>query len=160
MADWNVERGARRCAATGRAFEAGETYYSALVEEGDSFSRFDYSPEAWGREEKDRFFSFWRTRLPAEGEEPRRRFVDTEVIHRFFTRLEEAESPAKLAFRYLLALLLIRKRVLRLEAIERDDAGERLRVYDRRQERTLRVRNPEAAPSDLAAAQEELGAIF
>lgn len=160
MPDWHVQRATRRCAATERPLEPGETYYSALVEEGDSFKRLDFSLAAWPEQDTSGFFSFWRTRLPEETEAPRRRFVDTAVIHAFFTRLEEEESPAKQTFRYLLALILIRKRFLRLDGIERDAAGEYLAVHDRRRDRALQVRNPEPSAEALATAQQELGCIF
>jgi hypothetical protein len=160
MADWKVERGPKRCAVTDRPFEEGEAYYSALAEEDGMPVRQDYSLEAWPEVKKDAFIAFWRTRLPAAGEPPRRRLVDTEVIHTLFTHLEDDPVPEKITFRYLLALILVRKRVLRLDDIVREGGREYLAVRDRRAGTDLRVLNPEADAETLAAAQQELSAIF
>ncbi len=160
MTDWNVRRPDRRCAATGREFEEGEVYYSALIERKQGFERVDFSAEAWADEPQERYFSFWRTRRPEAGEPPRRRMVDVEVVHQFFNRLAGDDRPERLTLRYLLALILMRKRVLRLDATEHEGEAEVLRAYDRRAERLVRVRNPHAGPDELAAAREELACIF
>ncbi len=160
MVEWKVERGMPRCAGTEREFEPGERYYSALVEEGDSFRRLDFCAEAWPRQNAGEFFSFWKTRLPAETDEPKRRFIDTNVIYSFFTRLQEAEGVGKLTFRYLLALILIRKRYLRLDSIVKQDDGEHLAIWDRRAQESLQVVNPDASREQLATAQQDLSCIF
>jgi hypothetical protein len=163
MADWKVERGTRRCAVSERPFEPGETYYSALLEDEEGFRRQDFCAAAWQEQDPAAFFSFWKTRLPEEGEEerPQRRFIDTDVIYTFFTRLRDAASEEKQTFRYLLALILIRKRYLRLEEFTRGaDGREYLVVHDRRAEETLHILNPEATREALAAAQQELSCIF
>ncbi|MFW5858319.1 MAG: hypothetical protein ACOCX4_10595 [Planctomycetota bacterium] len=161
MTEWKVGRGARCCAATGRAFAPGEEYFSALVEAADGFQRLDYAVEAWAGQETGRFFSFWKTRMPREEEEAdARRIVDTEVIYRFFRKLADTDTVEKQTFRYLLALILVRKRFLRLTDFVRRDGREYLLAWDRRAEEALEVLNPEATRETLAAAQRELGCIF
>ncbi|MBN1257725.1 MAG: hypothetical protein JXA52_08475 [Planctomycetes bacterium] len=160
MADWKVERGRKQCAATERPFEEGEVYFSVLIEQDDTFQRLDFSLEVWKEQEKNQFFSFWRTRMPSASEEPKRRFIDTEVIYNFFTRLADAESEMKLTFRYLLALILLRKRFLRLDEIIKQDGEEYLAVWDRRVSKYLRILNPHATCETLEEAQRELSCIF
>ena len=56
----------------------------------------------------------WRTRRPM----PRSSSVptfDREAVYRFFERLEGSDEPQRIQFRFLLALLLWRKKVIKLE---------------------------------------------
>jgi hypothetical protein len=55
---------------------------------------------------------FWRGAYREPGERPRRPF-DREALYGVFVQLAQAESPAKAQFRFVLALLLWRKRVIR-----------------------------------------------
>jgi hypothetical protein len=160
MTSWQVERGTKKCTACEKAFEEQENYFSALSEEKDTFRRDDYCPECWKEADREQFFSFWKTRIPAYTDEPKRRFVDTEVIYMFFSKLEDTESVEKLLFRYLLCLILVRKRFLRLDDFAKEDDKEFLVVWDRRQEKSLKVLNPDAGEEELATAQQELACIF
>jgi hypothetical protein len=76
--------------------------------------------------------------------------------------LEQWESdPEKLESRYVLSLLLVRRRVLRLEETEHNETGQEVAVlYCPRRESTYRVIT--AVPDDRRAAQiqEELGRLL
>ena len=55
-------------------------------------------------------------------------WVPNDVLLNFFDEL--AEQPDKQDMRYVLALLLVRRRVMRMEEEQRDEAGhERLMLY-------------------------------
>lgn len=160
MADWQVEKGRKMCSACEHEFEEREDYFGALIENSDSFTRDNYCLGCWKDTGKDDFFSYWKTRIPSSDEEPKRRFVDTEVIYMFFTKLEDTESVEKLLFRYLLCLILIRKRFLRLDNFLKEEGSEYLQVWDRKQEKELKVLNPDATEEGLENAQKELSCIF
>ncbi|MHC4871743.1 MAG: hypothetical protein ACYTFY_07850 [Planctomycetota bacterium] len=160
MADWQVEKGKKMCSPCEHIFEENEKYFSALVEREEHFARDDYCLGCWDGAEKEEFFSFWKTRMPDDNEEPKRRFVDTQVIYMFFTKLEDAESTEKLLFRYLLCLILIRKRFLRLDDFLKEDDGEYLMIWDRKAEKILKIYNPEVTEEHLIEAQKELSCIF
>ncbi len=157
--DWKVSRSEQTCAATGRPLAVGETYFSALSEEGDNFRRADYCTEAWAGLDKGNFFSFWKTKVQPP-EEKRRLKIDVEAFYAFFTQLGEPEEPRKRLFRYLAALVLCRKRLLRLEGVEREPGGEVLLLHDTRAKQDLRVFSPPVGEADLAEAQETLNQIF
>lgn len=158
---WDVGRSQRRCTGTGNELKEGDIYYSALREQGDSFVREDYSTNAWNEIDTNHFFSFWRTRVPTQEEQKQKKLVvDIEAFYTFFRNLEKEEAPQRRLFRYLIALLLVRKRVLRLDEIERHDDGETLQLYDNREKTACQVFAPPATPEHLAQAQEELNQIF
>lgn len=161
MANWEIGRGPRTCAVTGRVFEEGDEYFSALREQAESFVRQDFSPEAWEQQDKTPFFSFWRTKIQrGDAKKKNRLVIDVEAFYTFFRSLEGEQPAARQIFRYLVALLLVRKRVLRLEEVEKHPEGETMVMYDSRLKQECRVAAPEATPEQLAAAQEELNLIF
>ncbi len=161
MVNWEIGRGQRSCAVTGQVFEEGDEYFSALREQGESFLRQDFSPAAWQELDKTPFFSFWRTKLQrGDGKKKNRLIIDVEAFYTFFRSLDGEQSTGRQIFRYLVALMLVRKRVLRLEEVEKHPEGETLIMYDTRLKEECRVPAPEATQEQLTAAQEELNQIF
>lgn len=123
---YEISRSSGVCAATGRQFQAGESYIAALVErEGEEgLGRVDYSLEAWERGARPRppwrMFGFWRSRFEP-GDTKRRPLIDDESLVDLFEQLDGADDPSRQGFRYILALLLVRKKLLRLEGVRRED---------------------------------------
>lgn len=80
--------------------------------------RVDVSPEAWEQGHRPpRMFSYWRSTVPQPSEK-RKLFVDDTVLMNLFRRLDGANEPQRLAFRYVLTLILMRKKLLRFDAAE------------------------------------------
>jgi len=140
MMDFEVDRCARRCAATGREFAPGETIYSALVVDAGRVARLDYSAEAWpGPPEGS--LGWWKSLAPAK-EGKKIRWAPNDVL---LELLEAEEAPAADDFRYVASLLLIRRRVLRPEETVQEPDGREVSVlYCPRNEKTYRV--PTAVP--------------
>lgn len=121
QADWDIKSRARACCRTGREFAEGEFFYTMLVREGEGFRREDLCEESW-RERNDNIepFSFWRSKYepPAPPPPEAIRKDDAEGLLR---RLIEEANPACKNVRYILALMLERKRMLRpVESSEAD----------------------------------------
>jgi hypothetical protein len=93
---------------------AREPYVTALVEVPDSeqFARVEYSAQAWAAGARpERMFGFWRAVVPEPNAKPRL-FIDDDALLDMFEQLAETTDPKRVAFRFVLALMLIRKRVL------------------------------------------------
>jgi hypothetical protein len=118
--EYKVETSSRQCSRCDRRFAVGDEYYSAVTEtaEEDRLARCDFCPACWAP--ADAYFSFWKTRVPEPKEEPAGpRFIDLERLLAVFERLADAEDPQGQRFRYVLALVLMRKRRLRLVSSRR-----------------------------------------
>jgi hypothetical protein len=142
--DFEVQRCTRHCAATGRELAPGETYYSVLTPAGASVERQDFSAEAWTGPPEGAL-GWWKSQIPA-AEAKKIHFTPNEVLLDLFEQLDGQTDRADL--RYVLALLLIRRRVLRLEDTEQDAAdGEQLVVSCPRRstEYKIRVTSPDGA---------------
>jgi hypothetical protein len=151
--EWEIKSRARFCARTGKPFEEGECFYTLLFRDGDGFRREDLSERAWReRNENIQPFSFWRSKYeapPPPPSEPLRK-EDAENLLR---RLVSEAEPATVNARYILALILERKRILR--PIESSD--ESLLVYEHAATgESIVVPNPRLSLDQLSAVQNEV----
>lgn len=155
--DFEVGRCTRRCAATDRELAPGETFYSALVEVENDLVRRDYSAEGWGGPPEG-VIGWWKSHMPS-AEPEKRHWAPNEVMLQFFDQL--ADDAARADVRYVLALLLVRRRVFRLEepSSEETDTGE-MTVYCARRDASYRVAVVEPAAERAEAIQEELARLL
>src|SRR5215471_4754291 len=123
---YEIARATGVCAASGRPIAVGEEFIAALRQgEGEErLERVDYSVEAWrGGARPAGLFGYWRAKMePLDAR--KKPFIDDAALMDLFEQLEEAQEPARVAFRYLLALMLIRKRLLRYEGNRRDGGAQ------------------------------------
>jgi hypothetical protein len=134
--DYEVQNFTRHCTVTGREFAPGEWYYSALVAEGAELKRYDYSIEAWQGPPAEAI-GHWKSQVPGKSSH-QKHWAPNDVILQFFDELSQQSD--KQDIRYVLTLLLIRRRVFRLEDQQRDQQGmELLTVYCPRRDATYAV---------------------
>jgi len=114
MADWEINRPLGQCCGSGRKIEFGEDYYAALVETEQGLQRRDFSGEYWERA-KPAVYCFWKTKLAAP-DEKKRLFVSDDMLMAFFERLAPETEAEKVNFRFVLALVLMRKRRLKYDS--------------------------------------------
>lgn len=112
---YSVEKTTGHCAFTERVLEPHEQYIATLIEEGDELKRIDISAEAWDEGKRpENLFSHWKAIVP-EPNEKKKVFVDDEVLLNLHARLADAEQPQRIAFRFVLTLILMRKKMLRYD---------------------------------------------
>lgn len=111
---YEIERSVARCHATERDFAPGETFYSTLVPDGAAIRRHNYAPEAWeGPPEGS--VGWWKARMPGRNA-GKPKLAPNEVLLNLFE--EWADDAKRQDSRYVLGLLLVRRRVLRLSETE------------------------------------------
>lgn len=129
---YEVARFSGVCEATGAVLEPGERYFAALVEipeeqiergadgrprpdQALGMRRVDVSVAAWdGGFRPAGLFSFWKSTV-AEPNQKKKLFVDDVVLMSLLVRLADAAEPERIAFRYVLGLILLRKKLLRYD---------------------------------------------
>ena len=157
MFDLEIQRCTRQCAKTDRPFVPGEMIYSVLLPEGDQVKRLDYAADAW-QSPPENAIAWWKSQL-AVASGKRAHWAPNEVILDYFDRLQTDESKADV--RYVLTLLMIRRRIVRLEHVEREESGQEVFiVYSPRQEIEHRVPvvMPDASRAD--EIQKELSMLL
>lgn len=157
MFDFEIARFTRHCHATGRELAAGESFYSVLVTEGAEVIRRDFAAAAWpGPPEKS--LGWWKSQVP-QPHANKVNLAPSEVMLQYFQELEG--RPDKEDERYVLALLMIRRRVLRQERTEQDDLGREVAVlYCSRNETEYRTPMVMPTPQRATEIQEELGRLL
>jgi hypothetical protein len=145
------------CAESGRELKPGETFFSTLTNEHGQVARNDYSTEAW-RGPPEGVLGWWRSQMP-ERDARKLHWAPNDVMLELLESLEAV--PEKQDLRYVLALLLIRRRVVRLEETEHDAAGSEVSVlYCPRRDAVYRVVTVVPGEERAAEIQDELARLL
>jgi hypothetical protein len=124
-----------------------------LSETPAGFVRTDFCAEAWTGL-PDGAVGFWRAVVPKSPKEPRV-VVDASVLMDCFVRLMEVDDPGKQNFRFILALLLLRRKALKLVGSQREGGIDWL-VLRAPAGNEYRVVTPDLSEEQLAAMQSEV----
>ena len=158
MQDWKLTRGAPACSRCDSEFEVGQVFFSALSEEADgALVRQDFCTPCWHEAVEDGFFCFWKTRRAAQ-----RRAIKIDVypVYRLFAGLQDDGTAQKKELRFVLALYLTRRKVLRMVGLSRQNGRELLEFQRPRAEETFRVENPRLNEDQVKAATRQLQELF
>ena len=158
MAEWEIDKPLGECSGSGRTINYGEEYFAALVEAGGVFERRDFSREYW-ESEKPEVYCYWRTKL-SDPDEKKTIFVDDEMLMAFFERLAQETQQEKINFRFVLALILMRKRRLKYDSTKVEGEKEiwRLRITGEKQ--YAEVTNPHLNEEQIEQLSSQLGQIL
>jgi hypothetical protein len=158
MEQWEVQRCAGVCAGTDRKLEPGEEYYAALIDRQTHFERQDYCREYWQQQQPE-VFSYWITRIPLPNQK-KKLFVDDGVLINLFERLAQEDDTLKINFRFVLALILMRKRLLKYEDTQRTDNTEIWKMRFVRETNLHDVINPHLDDEQIQQVSQELSTIL
>jgi len=158
VADWEIKKTLGQCCITQQAFEVGEEYFAALVETETGLERRDYSTECWHKE-RPPVYCFWRTRMP-EADQKKKLFVDDEMLLTFFDRLADETEPEKVNFRFVLMLILMRKRRLKYEGMKTEGAMETWSLRVSGENRCVEVINPHLTEDKIEQLSSQMGQIL
>lgn len=148
MHEYEIRGFTRKCAATGEPIPPGSMFYTVIRPGMPEYVREDYSLSAWKGPPEDAI-AWWRSIATETGQRKPR--VPSEIILEYFEQLEQ--DPTRDEERFLLALLMVRRRILRIEGDVRDEEGrEAMELYCHRNEKTYRVRV--AVPTTKALEKE------
>jgi hypothetical protein len=155
MTDSEIPGPTRVCAASGRELSPGDRFWAVLVEDGGKFVRKDYAADAWPGPPAGAV-AHWAGTVPA-ADKPRRPVVNDDALRDCFDRLAGATDPDGLNFRYVAALLLMRRKRFKFEDAFRDEAGrDVMLVRDARGGAVHQVTDPRLTDDQVAAVQAEV----
>lgn len=157
--DFEISRATGKCAATGREFQENEFYHAVLFESAEGFERRDYALEAW-EGPPDNCVCHWKARVPPKQKKPATITVDSSILINLFCRLEDESSEMRQKFRFVLALLLMRKRLIRFEQAVRGAGGEYWQVRLVQDQSIQQVLNPHLTEAEIERLSKQLTAIL
>ena len=114
MADWALHRRQGACAACQRGFAEGEAVFSMLRADGEELQRGDLCAECFDRRDQAQDLIWWRTTHRDKRGGVR---IDFDLVLALFEKLAERPGEGLRDLRFLLALLLVRHRKLRLTGV-------------------------------------------
>ena len=161
---WSISRRTGACALTERPFEDGERHISLLRVREGALERVDLCLSAW-RDERQRMedegdepLLFWTTQHEVTKKKTVQ--IDLESLERLFVQLEGREELAVRELRYVLCLLLMRKRRVKVERVVRKDGEESFLVKRPRVDERYTVYVYDFEPEQLEALRAQLQAVF
>jgi len=158
MDEWEIHKPLGQCHGTGRKIEYSEEYFGALVETEEGLQRRDFCADYW-ESRKPEVFCYWKSRLPEPGQK-KQLFVDDQMLMAFFERLEKETEQEKINFRFVLALILMRKRILKYDETKNENDKEiwRLRIVGAKQ--NAEVVNPHLDEEQVEQLSSQIGEIL
>ncbi len=133
MNEWNIQSRAHACEACGKAFADQEHYHTLLFDEKHDFRRLDVCEGCWARQfsdgarERKGFVSYWQGIYEAPTPAPEA--IRKETAETLLRKLIELDDPRHAPAGYILAVMLERKRLLKVkEQLLRE--GRRVFIYE------------------------------
>lgn len=162
--EYDISPATGQCGTCQKPLEPGEEFMAAVREVQEEFERQDYCLACWDGHEGEPaadLFGVWRTRVPQPQERKKKLLVDQSLILNFFERLQDAETPAKISYRFVLALVLMRKKMLVYEGMKKSPDGQdrwlmRLKGTDQQYE----LIDPKMDEEKIAEVSQHLGEIM
>ena len=158
MDEWEISKSLGHCYGTNKEIEPGQDYFAALVETEEGLQRRDFSVDYW-QQEKPEVYCYWKTRLPLPNQK-KQIFVDDEMLMAFFERLAGETEQEKINFRFVLMLILMRKRGLKYDSAKTEDGVELWRLKVAGQNRHVDVVNPHLDDDQIEQLSSQVGQIL
>ena len=159
MAQWKIRRRQGECSACEHVFTDGERHASLLRVDGDDLQRGDLCDACWAEHETGGDDLIWWFTHHQENKK-RTLALDLATMERLFMELADRDTEQLKEVRYLLCLLLMRKKRVKLERILRDENGESFIVHRPKSEDRYTVEVFDFTPERMAEVRAHLQAIF
>jgi hypothetical protein len=161
---WHVRSRSRECATTGAHFTDGETIITALYPDPESsgYLRRDFTTSAWKDlpADAEKPFSFWKTIYTAPSENENQGAESKLSPEEILCRLVEEDEEHTENTRYILAVMLERRKLLRETDHQRTPTGI-LRVYEHRKTgEVFLIRDPDIPLDQVETFQQEVSILL
>jgi hypothetical protein len=164
MNEWKIQSRSHACQACGKLFADQEPYHTLLFDEKAQFARSDVCQGCWqnqfsqGARERKGFVSYWQGVY--EAPPPATDAIQKETAETLLRKLIERNDPHDIPASYILAVMLERKRVLKVkEQLARE--GRRVFIYE--QPRTgdvFSIIDPNLQLDQLEQVQHDVAALL
>jgi hypothetical protein len=156
---YSIAKAEGKCHVCGNDVAAGQKLMAALRETPATLERLDVCSNCWEKFDKKDLLGFWQTtmHLPTARKNV---FVDDDVLCELFERLADAPEPAKINFRFVLGLILMRKRRIIYESTRHEETREIWSVRLKGREDLMDLLNPRLDEQKVGEVSLQLGEIL
>jgi len=158
MSDWEINKPLGQCFGSNEEILPGVDYYAVLVETEQGLERRDFCKEYW-ESQTPQVYYFWKAKMP-DPKQKKQLFIDDDMMMSFFDRLENESDAEKLNFRFVLCLILMRKRLLKYLSSEIVDESDVWSLKVTGQKRVAQVVNPSLTEEQIDELTDNLGQIL
>jgi len=151
--EWRFGRKSPACGACAKPFPHEAPFHSAIWLDAGGFRRSDLCDACFAAVPEPPY-SHWRTAIPKPA--AKARAFDLGLAAEFLRRLAGEGDASKAPLAYLLALLLVRKRAVRILDLQQDARGPRVRVEFHDGHPPLEIPAPPLRDDAAPALREEL----
>jgi hypothetical protein len=161
---WSIKARAHRCAITEVKFVDQQPFYTAIFPDPETsgYLRMDFSLDAWKDrpQELQKPFSFWKNTYEESIAEEKVEVVTKESAEELLSRLIEEDQEHTENARYILAVMLERKKLLK-ETDKQPTPNGILRIYEHRKNGEIYiVLDPNIPLEEIEAVQKEVSELL
>jgi len=152
--EFNIRPPGKSCSVSGRPFRAGEYCWSVLQEKDGEVVRMDIAEEHWKGPPAEAI-GHWKCQVVGIAEAGRPK-LDTDSLFDYFLQLNDSPNSVQQQYRYILALLLLRKRRLILEEVLELDDRPVMRLIGSAGEGPFDIPEEELTEEEVTRLQQQL----
>jgi len=165
--DYNIRKTSGQCSLCEKQLEPGAEFTATVTEESEELVRRDFCDDCRNSLddiEGGAILCIWRTAVP-QPEAKKKLLVSDDLLINLFERLGDTDEAARIKFRYVLALILMRKKLLVYDRMDQDDEGREiwsmhLRGADIGDDNQHLVIDPKLTEDQIAEVSMNLGEIM
>ena len=165
MLEWNIQSRAHSCQGCGRDFKNRETLHTVLFDERQAYHRQDVCEACWqaqygeGANHRRGFVSHWQSTYeppPATPPDP----IQKETAETLLRKLLENHEPQHAGAVFVLAVMLERKRLLKVKA-QAVESGRRMLIYEHvRSGDVFTIPDPDLQLDQLESVQRDVAHLL
>ncbi len=163
--DWEIQARSQVCQACSTEFEDKATYHTILSFTAEGYQRMDICATCWdsqysqGGMDRKGAFSHWRGKYKAPPP-PQPEPLQKETAETLLRKLIESQDPTHANARYILAVMLERKRILKhRDTVEKD--GHSILVYEHgKTAESWLIPDPKLSLDQLESVQKEVYSLL
>jgi len=160
MTEWDIQPRSSGCTGCRQAFADKQAYHTLLALTPEGYVRRDLCVTCFPAAERTSVLSYWQGefKMPAP---PPPEAIQKENAETLLRKLVESTDPSHAAARYILAVMLERKKLLKHRDTVADAAGNELLIYEHAQSgESFAVPDPHLRLDQLAEVQEHVAELL
>lgn len=161
--EYQISKLTGRCRSCNQELPVGGEFVATVHETPQELLREDWCLPCWQARPaggNGDVIAEWRARVPAR-QEKKKLFVDDEVLVQFFQRLADSQEPERVCFRFVLALVLMRKKILIYDRLVKlPDGRDAWNLHFRRGQEPVVVLDPKMDADSIAQVSRQLGEVL
>jgi len=156
MTDWDIQSRASACTTCQEPFADKQTYHTLLSMTAAGYQRRDLCTECYIVAPREGVLSYWQGeyKMPPP---PPPEAIERNTAESLLRKLVESTDPNHAAARYILAVMLERKRILKHRDTTHEADGKELLVYEHAQTgESFTIPDPKLRLDQLAEIQQQV----